>query len=325
VPLFCGSDDTLSLLQVYREALEPYFILLLNEERLARTLLDKDLFQTLAASRGVSVPRALSWASVGDFDGPVLVKPRVKIAWDSSPMRLQLFEDGAKARVFASGHEVASDPAARQMKDQLLFQEYIPGGDGDLWSFHGFATEEGEVLAWFVGHKLRTYPALTGMSSFLELAHDDELARTGHDVVARLGLQGVFKIDFKKDARTGRFRALEVNARFTLWHHLGARNGINLPLVAYEYLVYGRRPAPRAHETRFRWLCLDLDLRAGRDLASRNELAAAAWLWSILRTRKVYNVFAWSDPRPFFRNMARRARSLRRPPARLFRWLYTAS
>src|SRR5260370_34352864 len=105
-------------------------------------------------------------------------------------------------------------PLASQLKEQLTFQAFIPGGDDSLWSFHGFADEKGELLAWFLGHKLRTFPRLTGMSSFLELAHQAELAAIGRDIVARLQLKRIFKIDFKRDVRDGKFRLLEINARF---------------------------------------------------------------------------------------------------------------
>jgi D-aspartate ligase len=327
IPLFYGNDDYLNLVDAFREPLARHFRLLLNEPDIARALIDKDRFEALARNRGFAVPRTLAWDdaspdSLAHARGPVLVKPKMKVGWEDSAVHLRLFNGAGKARIFASGPEVMADPLARQLREQLAFQEFIPGDDRHLWSFHGFADENGAILAWFIGRKLRTFPALTGMSTYLELAHDDELAALGRDIVARVPLKGVFKIDFKRDAQTGRLRVLEINARFNLWHYMAARNGVNLLQVAYEYLTSGARPPAARHRTTFRWLCLRLDYRAYREAASRGELTLGAWLGSIARSRMVYDLFSWTDPVPFVRYAADRVRSrLRRSLDHLRTWL----
>jgi len=319
-PLFYGNDDHLNLIYSFREQLTRRFLLLLNEPDVARALIDKDRFEALARDRGLAVPRTLTWDDTGPgalsrAEGPVLVKPRLKVGWDDSAIHLRLFGGQGKARVFKNGREVMAHPLASQLKEQLTFQVFTPGGDESLWSFHGYADEKGELLAWFVGHKLRTFPSLTGMSTFLELAHDDELAAIGRDIVARVPLKGVFKIDFKRDAGNGRVHVLEINARFNLWHHMAAKNGVNLLQVAYNYLVHGTRPAGTRYRTTFRWLYLRLDVRAFQELASRGELDLGGWLASLFRSRKVYDLFSWTDPAPWLRVGGERAIS------RLRRWL----
>ena len=327
VPLFYGNDDGLDLVLRHRALLEPRFRLALNDPQLADALLDKDRFQDLARRRDLPVPRSLDWRGALAHAGPLLAKPRSKLAWERSPVHLRLFGRRGKACIFGSGAELAAHPLAAQLKDELLLQEYVAGDDRGLWSFHGFADGEGALLAWFVGRKIRTFPALTGVSTYLELAHDAELAALGSRIAAALPLKGVFKMDFKRDASTGSWRLLEVNARYNLWHYLGARNGINVPAVAYDFLVRGERPAaPRSgYRTRHRWLSLRLDWRAFRSLAARGELSAWDWLASLARGPKVYELFAWSDPAPFLRNALRRLKRVPRLSLRLWRWLSTAS
>jgi predicted ATP-grasp superfamily ATP-dependent carboligase len=260
-------------------------------------------------------------ASLGGFPGQVLVKPKSKIAWDDSEVLFKLLGGHGKARIFASGREVVEHPLAYRFKDELVFQEYLPGDDRSLWSFHGFADERGSLLAWFIGRKLRTFPALTGTSTYLELAHEVDLAAVGRDIVARVPLRGVFKIDFKKDPKSGVFRVLEINARFNLWHHLAARNGLNLPKVAYDYLMHGTRPqTPLSYGTGVRWICLPLDVRAYRELASRGELGAASWFASVLAHRKAYDSFAWTDPLPPLRALAGKVSSRLWRTITSFRW-----
>lgn len=331
VPLFYGDDDYLNLVQENHAALAPCYSLILNEPEVARSLIDKERFEPFARRHGLPVPRTLAWEELDGWYAPVLAKPKVKIGYDQSPIHQRLFDGAGKARVFASGPEITALPVARQLREELLFQEYVRGDDRHLWSFHGYADENGALLAWFIGRKLRTYPAHTGDSTFLELAHDNAFAFVGRHIAARVPLKGVFKLDFKQDAVTAAWRLLEINARFNLWHHLAARNGLNVPRVAYDYLVHGKRPkSTPPYRTGARWLALRGDYRAYRELAARGELGAAAWLRSLVQAPVVHDVFSWTDPVPFFKHCLGQAR-LRIPRLgarlglRIMRWLSTAS
>ncbi len=313
VPLFYSNDDDLALVQDFRDVLVPHFALLLNERSLGEALLDKARFQVLAERLRLPVPRRIRWEALAEERGPVLVKPKLKTGWETSPVHGQLFGGAGKARLFDSGRAARLDPLVQALAGQLAFQEYVPGGDASLWSYHGFAAPGGEVLAEFVGRKIRTFPALTGDSAYLRLERNAELARLGRDIAARLGLSGIFKMDFKRSDATGRFHLLEINARFNLWNYLGAKNGVNLPRVAYDFVVHGRRPQTGRAATRYRWLAWRYDRLAFKELHSRRQLGIAGWLWSLVQAPKVYDVFAWSDPLPFVRFLRRRVeRRLRR-------------
>jgi D-aspartate ligase len=255
----------------------------------------------------------------------VLVKPRTKTGWDNSAVFSQLLKGAGKARVFPDGRAVVLEPLAQSLKDELTLQEYIPGDDRSLWSFHGFADEQGKLLAWFIGRKIRTYPPLTGDSSYLELAHDPELASLGRSLAQKIGLKGVFKMDFKRHAETGEFFLLEVNARFNLWHYLGAQAGVNLAQVAYDYMTRGLRASPVQMRTHYRWLSPRLDYLAYRALAARRELTLGGWLASLVATRKVYDLFAWTDPMPALAVLWDEFRHFSRLRHRVMRWLSTAS
>ncbi len=310
VPLMYGEDYFLELVYAHRDRLQDKFLLTLCDPEVGIGLLTKDRFEALARDRELPVARRLSWDTLCDIEGPVLAKPRSKFAWHHSPLKVRLFGNGGKALIFENGRAAVAQSHIAHFRDQLVFQEYVRGDDRQLWSFHGFSDENGKVLASFVGRKLRTSPPLTGESSFIELIRDDSLATFGWQMAERVPLKGPFKMDFKTDAETGRHFLLEVNARFNLWHCLGAANGLNLMDVAYNHLITGKRPPPLSYRTDTRWLCLPLDWRAYRQLAARGELNLTGWLSSILLTRTVYNVFAWSDPAPLAMTLVRKVRKL---------------
>jgi D-aspartate ligase len=306
VPLMYGSDDALELIYAHRERMQRHFLLMLNDPEIGKALIAKDRFQALAQSRGIPVPQELQWEGNGAGTlaatrGPVLIKPCLKVDWYASQLRERLFPGDSKARVFENGAEVLGDPVVALFREQLTFQEYIPGGEGCLWSFHGLADGQGHVLASFVGRKIRTYPPVDGESSFIELARDESLCDLGRYVAARLPLKGVFKMDFKRDPRDGHWYLLEINARFNLWHYLGAHNGVNLMRAAYDFLLDGAQWEPAQYATRRRWLSLGMDFSSYKRLASAGKLSLGAWLSSIVFSRNVYNVFAWSDPAPWLR------------------------
>lgn len=316
VPLFYGDDDYLHLVLGHRGRLAQHFRFIVNDREVAAALVDKARFAAFGRARGLPVPRALDWDELASYEGPVLVKPRVKLAYEQTAVYLRLCGGAGKARVFASGRELAADPIARALRGEVVLQEYVAGTDHDIWTFHGYADEAGRVLAWFTGRKVRTHPALTGKSSYLELARHEALAALGHRIVGQATLKGPFKMDFKRDPRSDRFYLLEINARFNLWHYLGAANGISLPRAAYDYLLEGRRPRDAAgFGTAVRWMNFRYDWRAYRELAARRELGFWRWAASLAFSRKVHAVFSWRDPLPYLVHWTRRLR----------RWLSTAS
>ncbi|MCI0467324.1 MAG: ATP-grasp domain-containing protein [Beijerinckiaceae bacterium] len=330
VPLMYADDYFLELACANADRLREKFLLLLNDPEVASGLLKKDRFEALARNLDLPVPRGLTWETLCSFEGAVLAKPRSKFNWHDSPLRAQLFKGHAKALTFENGPAAASHPAAELYRGQLTFQEYVPGDDRQLWSFHGFSDEQGSVIASFAGRKIRTSPPLMGESSFLELVHDEKLTDYGRRIAERIPLKGPFKMDFKTDAQTGKHFLLEVNARFNLWQSLGAANGVNLMQIAYDYLVAGKRPVQQPYRTDTRWISVPLDFQAYRALAARRELSFAGWLSSIVFTRTVHNHLAWNDPAPFVMKCVswlnrKSLQLLERSKNWLRKWLSTAS
>ena len=306
IPLYFGADDELWFVTRNEQELSRYYAMLLNRKELALDLLDCERFMRMAPALGLPVPRNYSWdgngaPAVSEAPGAVIAKPLSKEHWTSSPVYCQLFQQRGKALVFNSAREMIANPLVQELHPLLMFQDYIPGDDKQIYSFHGYTDESSHLLAYFVGRKIRTYPIQTGESSYLELVTgSSEFENTAREVIDRTGLRGVFKMDFKQDPVTGRFYLLEINTRYNLWHQLGAANGVNLPLVAYQYLVDAdhsvRAPIVRP---RYRWLNFSLDYRAFRDAYRRQDMSLFAWARSLLGSRKVYRLFSYSDPLPF--------------------------
>jgi D-aspartate ligase len=304
IPLFYGQDPQLEVLYQSRAELERRFSFVLNDDDVAWSLLDKRRFSALCERAGVPVPRTVAGddralpARLADVPPPLLVKPRVKTHWRG--IQQALFEGRGKACTFANASELMAHPAFESMKDQVIIQELVDAPLDDLRSFHGFAAANGSVLASFCGRKLRTSPRFAGESAFIEVVTDPEVEAFGVDVVRRLGLKGPFKIDVIRNPRTGAWLVLEVNARFTLWNHVGAAAGVNLMAVAYDQLVAGVGPseAPIARPG-VRWLHLERDLREWLKERGLGVWSLVTWAASVSSGPLVQDIFDLRDPAPF--------------------------
>lgn len=310
-PLFYSNDDYLRFVSEHRSRLQGRYRLVLNDEGTTLAMLDKQRFAEFAAERSLPVPASYQWegrgaGSLAARPGPVLVKPALKTDASRVPGMAGLF-DANKALVRPNGIAVKADAALARVRKHLVFHEYVPGDDRELWCFDAVADDTGHVLACHTGRKLRCSPPLTGDSSYIELTHNAQLEAVGREIAAAVPLKGIFNMDFKRDPVTGRFYLLEINARCNLWLYMGARNGLNLAKVFYEWLVTGKAAAPATYRTRYRWLDFALDRAAYRALAAQHHITFARWLGT-LASPKVYAVFAWRDPAPFLRSFGRRLR-----------------
>lgn len=322
--LFYGNDATLLLVSRHRDALAKFYDFLLPEQALLEALVDKAAFADLARQRGLPVPRAVTSAQAPTPEDalrrlalPCMLKPQVHIGWSASQAVRRLGRPCKALRADTRDELRAAYEALRSFCPDFLIQEYVPGDDRCLYTFHAYLDREGRPLGHYAGRKLRTYPPDTGVSTYLELCDDPEITSLGLDVLRRLRFTGIVKIDFKRDARTGRPLVLELNPRFNLWHYLGAAGGVNLPLIALRDLTGRGRDAATdgpasAYRAGVRWLALDDDLRAFlRDYRPGGALSLPGWLRS-LAGKKVYNVFSYSDPVPAIVSTGRYLQALRR-------------
>jgi predicted ATP-grasp superfamily ATP-dependent carboligase len=308
--LFYGNDQQLLLISRNRDRLEPLFRFRMPSVDLIEKLVDKRQFATLADELSIPVPKTACSRDVASADEilakiplPYVIKPNVHIGWFKHKA---LQAEGPRKALRADTHEEFKqlyDEVKRHTED-FVVQQYIPGGEDLIYSFHAYMDKSGVSLAHFVGKKIRTFPREAGLSTYLELVKEPRVVALGLDVVKKLNLVGPVKIDLKKDPRTGRFYVLELNPRFNLWHYLGTVCGVNLPKLAYADLA-GEPLDDRPHDykTGVKWLSFGNDFRSFvRSYRPSGELTVSQWL-SSFRGKKVYDVFAWDDPMPFVAGM----------------------
>ena len=298
--LFYQDDPALLLVSRHRDRLRHAFRFVIPEAELVEQLVDKSRFQALATRLRLPVPAARAFQPSTDptaspeslgLEFPIILKPLTRL-----PSRWEPVAGAGKAvRVDSPAALRALWPKLAAAKLEVLAQELVAGPEHRVESYHVYVDAAGEIAGEFTGRKIRTWPTAFGDSTALEITEMPDVAALGRELVRRLGLTGVAKLDFKRGP-DGLLYLLEVNPRFTLWHHLGARAGVNLPAVVYADLIGAARPTVGRAEPGTRWC------KPWRDVRAARIGGTPLWRWlSWAAACEATSGFAWDDPWPLVR------------------------
>lgn len=245
--LFYQTDEALLLVSRHRAELSKSFKFVVADAEVVESLLDKAAFQELATHLDLPIPpgRVISTTRdeslALDLLPPLLVKPlRRDGSWEAS--------NSGKANLVRDRRELAELlERLRQTRSRVLVQRHIPGPESQVESYHAYIDTTGATVGEFTGRKLRTYPTSYGYSTALLTTAADDVIGEGRQIVTKLSLRGVVKIDFKRDLE-GKLWLLEANPRFNLWHRLGAAAGVDIPALVFDDLM--GLPGPRPTSAR---------------------------------------------------------------------------
>ena len=273
--LFVQTDGDLLAVSRRRERLGHAFALPLADADLVEDLVDKARFARLCERLDLPVPPTQVLLPESDEDvrlePPLVVKPTTRAG-------LVRLGEAAKAVPVDTAQQLAQVRVRlRAAGVTAVAQERIEGSEQRVESWHGYVDGRGELVAAFTGVKVRTWPAQHGHSTVLATTDADDVRRASEDVVRRIGLTGVAKLDWKRDP-DGRLHLLEVNPRFTLWQHLGAVAGVDLAALVHADCTGRARPPVRPAPPGLVWCDPVRDLRA----VLARELPAPAWVRTVL-------------------------------------------
>ena len=290
VPAFATHDEHVNVLARRHADIGPAFRPCTPEWDVLEAIQSKRHQLEVAAEAGVPVPgtrhprsAAEARAAAEELGYPVLVKP-------SDPVGFKRLYNRQAFRC-QSGAEVETAYAQAEPFEPMV-QEYIPGGDEELYTLGSYLTAEGEALGVFTGRKLRQTRRHMGVCRVAEAVWAPEVAEHGLALLRALRFRGISQVEFKRDPRTGEYKLIEVNPRLWQWHGLATACGVDLTHIAYLDLV-GRPPAPaRMTNEGRRWA---ITLMSG----ARHAIQRPPYTDALL---------ARDDPRPALVQLARVAR-----------------
>ena len=291
--LFYEEDEQLLFVSRHRERLAQAFRFVIATPSLVEDLVDKGRFAELAKRHDLPVPAAVQFdpAKIEPDDVglgfPIVIKPLTRLGrWNGA-----LGQCKALSAANAEALRLMW-PQLQALDTELLAQRLVRGGEAQIESYHCYVDARGAIAGEFTGRKIRTLPMVYGHTTALEITDAADVKRQGRIAVERLNLTGVAKLDFKRDAG-GLLHLLEINPRFTLWHHAGAVAGVNIPALVYADLTGTPRPQMGRIKVGVRWCRMWKDFPAAR----QSGVTLAQWLpWALGCEAK--SVLAWDDPMP---------------------------
>jgi D-aspartate ligase len=185
-----------------------------------------------------------------------------------------------------------------QFGAELMLQEFIPGGPGHDWFFHGYCDAASVCRPAFTGTKARSFPVGAGGTTFGRSVANEKLRDDVTALLARIGYRGVLDIDLRIDSRDGQYNLLDFNPRFGAQFRLFRDTaGIDVAIAAYLDLTGQAIPAGEQVDERT-FMVESADLLSVLAGPRRWNHGLKSWV-SSLRAVDEPAWFARDDLRPF--------------------------
>ena len=180
----------------------------------------------------------------------------------------------------------------------LMLQEFIPGGAGHDWFFHGYCDSGSVCRPAFTGVKERSYPTHAGLTSLGRSVSNDPLRGEVTALLRRLGYRGILDLDLRLDSRDGMYKLLDFNPRLgAQFRVFRTAAGVDVATAAYLDLTGSAIPDGEQVDGRA-FLVENYDPIGALGYWRSGELGLRQWLASLRRVDEVA-WFARDDLRPF--------------------------
>jgi D-aspartate ligase len=303
-PFLMPTGDRFALLIAqFQEQLGERFCFVCPAYDTLLAIVDKTRLYTAAQSAGFRHPAFRIVAGVEDIEPavadvptPCYVKPALAHEWRQfKNSKLEQAESKESLRA------ILEDAVARGIT--VAPQEIIPGSDSEVYSLYTYIDGSGQALAWRTSRKLRQWPLRAGNACMRETVDLPEVVEIGHRLLSVTGYRGTAIVEFRRDARDGALVLIEINVRTGIGEECLAHSGLNTPMIAYRDAKWIPQPTPVAGPVLpTRWVMLETDFRAYRQLRREGQMTTRKWLSSLMSCN-AYAYFALDDPRPSLRHL----------------------
>ena len=304
--IFPTRDADVVFLDRYRIELEPHFRLAIPPREVLFRVLDKYELVRIADQADVPVPRTARVRCKADLERvphdvgfPCVVKPVSSVHWRVGDNWSRV---GGRKAFRAENFEHLCHEYERlvAVSSDLLIQEMIPGPVSDIVILGGYVDQNSDLLAYFTARKVVQSPEDFGTGCVVESDEIGELLEPTTRLFKALHYQGMAEVEYKRDARDGKYKLIEINTRHWDWHQLGKPSGVNLSWTAYQHLT-GRKVVPERKRIRSaKWIAEDAYLEYAAAGIYHREIGLSK-IGAELSGRRMYGIFNWKDPWPFWR------------------------
>lgn len=241
---------------------------------------------SVAAAVPDSLPAAREFAARAGF--PLIAK--LTTPWQAGQLR--------STSIVAGDRELSEIfSACQQAGAGLMLQEFIPGGPGTDWFFHGYCDPTSACRPAFTGVKERSYPAHAGLTCLGRSEPNDELRDQVTGMLSKLGYRGIMDLDLRLDRRDGQYKLLDFNPRLGAQFRL-FRTVAGLDVATAAYLDLTGQAIGDSEQAARRFLVENYDPLGALGYLRSGELSVGSWVKSLRGVDEVA-WFARDDLRPF--------------------------
>ena len=297
--LIPADDETLQIVSRNKKDLSRYFTVTCTDWEITELFLNKRKTYALAEKSGVQVARTYVPTSVDDLNAyargmefPCIVKPCFSHRY---------YEIFRKKMVIVNDMDqmIAAFREASDAGIEVMVQEFIPGDDQQGVNYNSYFAD-GTPLVEFTAFKVRLSPPIIGIPSVVVSRHVPEVLYLGRKILVAMNYEGYSCTEFKRDARDGVFKLMEVNGRHNRSTSLAVRCGINFPWIQYRHLVGKEMSGHRTARSGVYWIDEFKDVPKIFAGAQERSTSYSKFFLPYIHPH-VFSVFNWSDPLPFLK------------------------
>jgi D-aspartate ligase len=294
--LFPTSDESAALLAKFHSVLSSCYRVSTPTWEVLRWAYDKRLTYRLAAQEQVDYPLTMNPTSEADLERcaclfPAILKPAAHAVVNRFTLD-KAWPVGNREQLLGRYRE-ACELIPSEM---VLVQELIPGGGEAQFSYAALC-RDGQPIAWLTARRTRQYPIDFGQSSsFVETLDVPEIVAPSKRLLAAIRYTGIVEIEYKLDARDGRYKLLDINPRLWTWSAIGGPAGADFPYLLWRMMMK-RDTAEQTARTGVRWMRVSTDIPAAIHEMLCGRLSLGAYLLSF-RSPLQLALMAADDPLP---------------------------
>jgi len=237
--LFITTDSHVNFVIENRQFIDDNFLIHLPTNAVLKLLLDKTEFTTYARDNNILIPQTHNLFNPEDLENiaeslsfPVILKPfnrtdNWRKANLSKAYYLDTFEELIKLY-----REI------NPIESRLMVQEWIPGGDSNVYYCLVYFNDQSECLASFTGYKIRQWPVGTGTGCSTTAVDNPYVFERTIEILQQSNYCGFGSVEFKLHDSNGKYYLIEPTVgRVEQIGYVATVNGVNLPLRCYNSLT----------------------------------------------------------------------------------------
>lgn len=282
-----------------RSKLEKFYYIPFTDISITEKLLNKQIFYKILEELNIDCAKTNFPNNLSDVEEiskkityPCILKPYHSATFFID-FNIKLFKAKSKNQL------VQYYKKATSRNHDVMIQEIIPGNARDMYGLNAYYDKTFTPNGIFMYRRIREWPHEFGNGCFIEQVNEQKLEHIVDHLIKEINYYGIVDAEFRKDPRDGKFKLIEINPRCWMQVCLPARYGINYPYLAYMDAIGKKFEKPVISNENIKYLFMIEDFLSSYKSIKKGELSIREWIKSY-KGKKVYAIFCWSDPIPFF-------------------------